>query len=128
MAIEELKQEPMMAHLVATLDSGDSVGHYGRLVFAMVGRYFLEPDELCSYLQKDPEFNEDQAKSLLSIRCSRGTTIPPKREERILEWMRKQDFPVCPNADDPTQCNVYRNLDFPKRGLRAHRGLPPAAR
>jgi hypothetical protein len=38
---------------------------------------------------------------------------PPKRE-RILEWMRKQEFPVCPNPEDPGQCNVYRNLEFPK--------------
>jgi hypothetical protein len=38
---------------------------------------------------------------------------PPKRE-RILEWMRKQDFPVCPDPSDPSQCNVYRNLEFPK--------------
>jgi hypothetical protein len=39
---------------------------------------------------------------------------PPKRE-RVLEWMRKQQFPICPNADDPTGCNVYRELDSPQQ-------------
>ena len=52
------------------------------------------------------------AKSLVSQVESRRYN-PPKRE-RILEWMRKQDFPVCPDPGDQTQCNVYRNLDFPK--------------
>ena len=101
-----------MAHLLATLDSGHSIGHYGRLVLAMVGRHFLEPDELCSYLEKDPDFDNTEARALLDQVESRDY-LPPKRE-RILEWMRKQDFPVCPDPDDPGQCNVYRNLDFPK--------------
>ena len=101
-----------MAHLIATLDSGHSIGHYGRLVFVMVGRHFLEPDDVLSWLEKDPDCDSDQAKSLLSQVEERNYN-PPKRE-RILDWMQKQEFPVCPNPDDPSQCNVYRNLDFPK--------------
>ncbi len=112
MALEDLKQEPMMAHLISTLDSGYSIGHYGRLVFTMVGRHFLEPDELCEYLQKDPECDAEQAQGLLTQVEERDYN-PPKRE-RILDWMRKQDFPLCPDPKDPGQCNVYRNLDFPK--------------
>jgi hypothetical protein len=112
MALEDLKKDPMMSHLVGTLDSGNSIGHYGRLVLAMVGRHFLEPEELLEHLIKDPECDEARARSLLDQVESRGYN-PPKRE-RILEWMRKQEFPVCPDPKDPTQCNVYRNLDFPK--------------
>jgi len=112
MAIEDLKKDHMMAHLIATLDSGHSIGHYGRLVFTMVARHFIEPDELAEWLSKDPECDEARAKSLVEQVESRGYN-PPKRE-RILEWMQKQDFPVCPDPGDPTQCNVYRNLDFPK--------------
>ena len=112
MAFEELKQEPMMAHLLATLESGHSIGHYGRLAFAMVARYFMEPGELCAYLEKDPECDSEQAQGLVAQVESRDYN-PPKRE-RILAWMQKQDFPVCPNPDDPGQCNVYRNLEFPK--------------
>lgn len=101
-----------MAHLIATLESGHSVGHYGRLVFTMVARHFLEPEELLTYLEKDPECEPEDARALVSQVESRDYN-PPKRE-RILEWMRKQEFPVCPNPEDPGQCNVYRNLDFPK--------------
>jgi len=101
-----------MAHLIATLESGHSIGHYGRLVFAMVARHFLDRGELIEYLTKDPECDEAPAKSLVEQVESRGYN-PPKRE-RILEWMRRQEFPVCPEPHDPSQCNVYRNLDFPK--------------
>src|SRR5579883_317637 len=110
--MEELKKEPMMAHLIATLDSGHSIGHYGRLVFVMIARHFLERQELLEYLKKDPECDETKANSLVEQIESRGYN-PPKRE-RILEWMSRQDFPVCPDPHDPGQCNVYRNLEFPK--------------
>jgi hypothetical protein len=110
--MDELKKDPMMAHLIATLEARHSIGHYGRLVFAMVARHFLNHDELIEYLEKDPDCDTVRAKSLVEQVESRGYN-PPKRE-RILEWMSKQDFPVCPNPSDPTQCNVYRNLDFPK--------------
>ncbi len=112
MAVNDLKAEPMMAHLMATLDSGHSIGHYGRLVFAMVGRHFAERDELIDWLDKDPDCDREQVESLVQQVEARDYN-PPKRE-RILEWMRRQEFPICPNPDDPGQCNVYRNLDFPK--------------
>jgi hypothetical protein len=112
MPLQDLQNEPMMSHLIATLDSGNSIGHYGRLVFAMVARHFLEPAELVSYLAKDPECDEAQAQSLVQQVESRDYN-PPKRE-RVLDWMRRQDFPICPDTGDPSQCNVYRNLNFPK--------------
>lgn len=112
MALEELKKEPMMAHLMENLDAGRSVGHYGRLVFAMVARHFAPVDEVCQWLEKDPEFDGQQAVALMKQIESRGYN-PPKRE-RVIEWMRKQEFPVCPNPEDPGACNVYRNLEFPR--------------
>jgi len=102
----------MMAHLLATLEAGCSIGHYGRLVFAMVSRHFMDAGELAGYLAKDPECDLDQARGLIEQVEARDYN-PPKRE-RILEWMGRQNFPVCPNPDDPSQCNVYRNLEFPK--------------
>lgn len=102
----------MMAHLIATLESGHSIGHYGRLVFALVARHFLESEELISYLEKDPECDRAQAESLVQ-QVEKRDYNPPKRE-RVLDWMRRQDFPICPDASDPSQCNVYRNLNFPK--------------
>ena len=37
---------------------------------------------------------------------------PPKRE-RILEWQKRQEFPICPNPEDPDSANVYKHLRFP---------------
>lgn len=34
-------------------------------------------------------------------------------ERKILEWQQQQDFPICPNPDDPDACNVYKDLQFP---------------
>jgi hypothetical protein len=78
----------------------------------MVARHFPDREELVEYLAKDPECDEGQARSLVEQVEARDYN-PPKRE-RILEWMRKQEFPVCPARGDLGQCNVYRNLEFPK--------------
>ena len=67
---------------------------------------------MIAFLVKDPECDVARARALVDQVEARGYN-PPKRE-RILEWMSKQDFPVCPDPQDPAQCNVYRNLDFPK--------------
>ena len=112
MPVQELLNEPMMERLIGTLESGNSIGHYGRLVFAMVARHFMEGDEVLRYLEMDPECDSEQSRSLLRQVEERNYN-PPKRE-RVLEWMRKQEFPICPNPGDPGQCNVYRNLDFPQ--------------
>ena len=112
MALEDLRKNDMMAHLLDALDSGEDIGHYGRLVFTMVARHFLEEEELIAYLQKNPDFDEKEARSLWHQVTSKGYS-PPKRE-RILEWQREQDFPLCPNPDDPDACNVYKDLQFPE--------------
>lgn len=111
MAIEELRKNDMMAHLLDSLDAGKDIGHYGRLVFAMVARHFLSEDELIGYLTKDSDFNEAQARSL--YQQVQGKDYNPPRRERVLEWQKQQDFPICPNADDPDACNVYKDLQFP---------------
>ncbi|HYP08212.1 MAG TPA: hypothetical protein VER03_18405 [Bryobacteraceae bacterium] len=112
MPVEELRQEPMMAHLLDSLEKGKDIGHYGRLAFVMVARHFMEEEEILTHLQKDPKFSEEQGRSLLKQVEARDYN-PPKRE-RILDWMQRQKFPICPDTEDPGQCNVYRNLEFPK--------------
>lgn len=102
----------MMAHLLDSLEAGEDVGHYGRLVFAMIARHFMSDDEVRQYLMKNPGFDDEQALGLLRQIDARDYN-PPKRE-RILEWMSRQDFPICPAPEDRSQCNVYRNLDFPE--------------
>jgi hypothetical protein len=112
MQLEELRKNEMMAYLIDSLEAGKDIGHYGRLVFAMVARSFLSPEEVISLLRKGADCDEEKARALVSQVEERGYN-PPKRE-RILEWMGKQQFPICPNTDDPRACNVYRDLQFPQ--------------
>ena len=111
MAVEELRKNDMMAHLLDALDQKKDIGHYGRLVFAMVARHFLSEDELIGYLTKDSDFSETEARSL--YQQVQGKDYNPPKRERVLQWQEQQDFPICPNADDPDACNVYKDLQFP---------------
>ena len=112
MAVEELRKNDMMAHLLDALDQKKDIGHYGRLVFAMVARHFLTEEELIGYLTKDSDFNETEARSL--YQQVQGKDYNPPKRERVLQWQEQQDFPICPNADDPDSCNVYKDLQFPE--------------
>ncbi len=109
---KDLRDSPMMAHLLDALNEGTDIGHYGRLVFAMVARFFLPENEMIDLLSKQPEMDEQEARSLL-LQVQGRDYNPPKRD-RILEWQSQQDFPICPTPDDPQGCNVYRELKFPE--------------
>jgi len=109
---DSLRQNDMMRHLMDALAQGQDIGHYGRLVFAMVGRHFMDDDDLVRQLTMNPDFSEIQAKALVNQVRSRDYN-PPKRE-KILQWQREQDFPICPGGGtDPDACNLYKNLEFP---------------
>lgn len=107
----DLRDSPMMAHLMDALLEGQDIGHFGRLTFVMVARHFLNEDEMLDMLSKQPEFDEKEARALILQIRERGYN-PPKRET-ILQWMEQQDFPICPDPLDPNGCNVYRELQFP---------------
>lgn len=111
MAVEDLQKSKMMVHLLDALEEGKDIGHYGRLVFVMVARHFLSEQELIDRLQKDKDFSESDAKALYGQ--VQGKEYNPPKRDRILEWQQQQDFPICPNPDDPDACNVYRDLQFP---------------
>src|SRR5687767_13142465 len=111
MAVDDLRKSDMMAHLLDALSEGKDIGHYGRLVFAMVARHFMSEEELVKWLKKDKSFDEGQAKMLATQVNSRDYN-PPKRE-KIMQYLREQKFPICPTADDPDACNVYKDLQFP---------------
>ena len=112
MAVKELRQSEMMAHLLDALDEGKDIGHYGRLVFVMVARHFLPDNELVKLLTKEKSIDEAAARRLVTQVQSRDYN-PPKRE-KILQYLEQQNFPICPDADDPDACNVYRDLEFPE--------------
>lgn len=109
--MEELRNSDMMAHLLDALDHGKDIGHYGRLVFAMVARHFMSQDEVIASLQKDRDFSEEQARALY-LQVQGHDYNPPKRE-KILQYQAQQEFPIIPNPDDPDSGNVYRDLQFP---------------
>jgi hypothetical protein len=111
MPVEDLRQCEMMSHLLEALDKGEDIGHYGRLTFAMVAHHFLDEEELVEWLSKDGDADESEARALVQQVEERDYN--PPRRERILEWQDQQEFPICPNPDDPDACNVYRELDFP---------------
>jgi len=119
MALDALRKNGMMTHLLDSLEAGQDIGHYGRLVFAMVARHFLDDEELVETLVQDPAFNEDAARAL--VEQVKGRDYSPPRREKVLEFQSRQDFPICPNTDDPDACNVYKDLQFPE-SVYAHIG------
>ena len=112
MPVKDLRRSPMMAHLMDALKNGEDIGHYGRLTFAMVAHHFVEPDELLRLLEQDKTMDTAKAKALVQQMESRDYS--PPRRERILEWQAQQDFPICPNPDDPDACNPYAELEMPE--------------
>jgi hypothetical protein len=112
MALQDLQENAMMNHLVQALERGEDIGHYGRLVFAMVAQYFLTEDEIITLLTKDSDCDDKKARSILRQVKSHGYN--PPNPDRILEWMKEQDFPICETADHHgDECNVYKSLKFP---------------
>ena len=112
MAVEDLRQSPMMSHLLDALERGEDIGHYGRLTFAMVAHRFVDRDELVALLAQGGDTDEAKAKALVAQVEERNYNPPSRR--RILEWQAQQDFPICPDPDDPNSCNVYRELQMPQ--------------
>jgi hypothetical protein len=112
MPVEDLRQSPMMAHMLDALENGEDIGHYGRLVFAMIGRHFVSNDELAELLTKDHDTNEQEIKALVQQVEEKGYS--PPRREKILEYQSQQDFPICPDPGDPDACNPYAELQFPE--------------
>ena len=115
MALQDLRKNDMMAHLLDALEQGKDIGHYGRLVFTMVAQYFLDDEQMVELLKQDQDFSEEQARGLVEQVRSRGYN--PPRRERIMQWQKEQKFPICP-SDDPDACNVYRNLKLPEEIFR----------
>ena len=111
MSVEDLRQSPTMSHMLDALDNGEDIGHYGRLVFAMVGRHFVSNDELVGLLTQDRDAEEGEIRAMVQQVEEKGYS--PPRRERILEWQSQQDFQICPNPEDPDACNVYNELRFP---------------
>ncbi len=108
---DNLRNSKMMVHLLDALDQGVDIGHYGRLVFVMVARFFISDDKMVELLRSQPDFDEKDARALV-LQIKEHDYNPPQREV-ILEWQENQDFKICTDPEDPQSCNVYRDLQFP---------------
>ena len=75
MAVEDLKKNAMVAHLIDVLDHKEDIGHYGRLVFTRVAQHFLSEYEVVAELAKDKDFSEEQARSLYLSRAERPLAL-----------------------------------------------------
>ena len=114
MAVEDLRQSTMMNHMLEALENGEDIGHYGRLTFAMIARYFVENDELVGLLTKDISRRRratQEVRALVQQVEEKGYN--PPRREKILDWQSQQDFQICPDSEDPDACNIYNELTFP---------------
>ncbi|MDQ4077171.1 MAG: hypothetical protein M3220_13095 [Chloroflexota bacterium] len=109
---DDLRDSEMMTHLLDALEEGTDIGHYGRLVFVMVARFFMEEEEMAELLADQPDFDEEEARALILQVKAKGYN-PPKRE-KILAWQAQQEFPICPTPNDPDTCDVYSDLRFPE--------------
>ena len=108
---DELRNDRIMARLLDDLAAGTDIGHYGRLVFAMIARHFGTEDEVVAALANDRDFSEEQARTMVREVIDAGYS-PPKRP-KILEFQSRQDYAIIENPDDPDLGNVYRDLRFP---------------
>lgn len=103
----ELRSNRMMAHLVGALEMGQDIGPYGRRVFVTVARHFLSEDDLLMLLSRN--IGSDDARALLQE--TRGE--PPPRRGKVLEYMKRQKFPIIPDDHDAHMDDLYANLAFP---------------
>ena len=101
----------MMVRLLDALECAEDIGHYGRLTFTMVARFFMSEDQLVQLLAKQPEQGETDATALV-MQAATHDYSPPTRE-RILTWQREQAYQIIPDPNDPNSGNVYKELRFP---------------
>src|SRR5436853_7383182 len=98
MSVAELRKHGMMSHLLDALAQGEDIGHYGRLVFAMVATHFLPDDHLLKQLQADPNMNQNKARASTEQVVSKRYS-PPSRE-KVFEFQKHQHFPFCQTPED----------------------------
>src|SRR3954462_8721190 len=91
---DNLRDSPMMAHLLDALEAGTDVGHYGRLTFVMIARHFMGEEQLVELLAKQPDQDETTARAL--VMQVKAKDYSPLKRDRILQWQAQQDFPIIP--------------------------------
>lgn len=108
----QLRDSPMMARLLDALERGEDIGHYGRLTFTMIARFFMDDDHLVALLAKQPGQSEMDARAM--VRQVETHDYSPPTRDRILAWQREQAYQIVPDPDDPNSGNVYKEMRFPE--------------
>jgi hypothetical protein len=116
--LEALRQDAMMRHLLESLDQGVDIGHYGRLVFAMVARHFLSQQEMLTELTKDRSFSEEQAAVLLAQVAERraASASSSGRRSRILSSSLNLTIPTA--ATSTARCTFRKPPTSTSRSIR----------
>ena len=84
-AYATLRKNSMLDHLISSLERGENIEHYGRLVFVIVARYFLPVGEIVRLLTQDATSNfisEREALNLVNQVISKDYN-PPVRSKEI---------------------------------------------
>jgi hypothetical protein len=105
MPTEDLRQSPMMSHMLNALERGEDIGHYGRLTLAMIARYFVDNEELARLLAQDASTDENEARQDPGVAKRTG----------------------LPNLPKPRRSGCLQRLQrapLPRRGLRGYPGVP----
>jgi hypothetical protein len=71
--------EPVRTAARAALEDGQNIGHYGGLVFAMVGHHFMDAGELQKHLVKNSGVTQEEARALC-LQVEDCDYSPPRRE------------------------------------------------
>ena len=122
--VAELRKDSMMAHLLDSLEAGKDIGHYGRLVFAMVARHFMSHQDVLAWLSRDPDLEEADAVNML--RQVEGRDYNPPKRDRLLEWQIATEVSNSPPSRRP---GLRQSLPKPKisrHHLQPHQSLPGA--
>jgi len=111
----------MMSHMLDALDNGEDIGHYGRLVFAMIGRHFVTNDELVELLTKDHDADQGEIRALVKQVEEKGYS--PPRREKILEYQSQQAFRSAPTPTTLTLATLTRSCSSPTKSTRQFKSI-----
>ena len=120
MARDELRRNNMMAHLLDALEARKDIGHYGRLVFAMVARHFIPEAELIGLLQQNPGVNDHEARSLfLQVQ---GKDYPHPAASGFFNGRKNRASPSVPTQKTQTPVMCIKISNFRLRSMNTFRG------
>lgn len=111
---EDMRKSHMMASLWDDLKIGVDIGHFGRLLFCIVARHFMEEEQIIKLLTSGQQMLPEDAQAML-LNVNERNYNPP-RPSVIRKWQQKQRYKIIPDehAHDLAYGNLYSELRFPQ--------------